>query len=239
MQFYFIRHGQSENNALWDLTGSNRGRSHDPELTELGRQQAHLLANFLRQSGSTPENIDDPKNVGGFHITHLYTSLMIRAAATAQIVAETLDIPVMAWEDLHEEGGIYLEDELTGECKGLAGANREYFRAHYPSLILPESLWEAGWWNRPYEEPDQRPQRARRFWQGLIERHSETDDRVAVISHGGFYNHLLAVVLNLPKRDGYWFAINNAAITRIDLQGREIGLVYQNRVDFLPREWIT
>ena len=39
MQFYFIRHGQSTNNALWETTRSNKGRSEDPELSELGHLQ--------------------------------------------------------------------------------------------------------------------------------------------------------------------------------------------------------
>jgi hypothetical protein len=36
MHLFFIRHGQSANNHLWEQTGSNRGRSEDPELTETG-----------------------------------------------------------------------------------------------------------------------------------------------------------------------------------------------------------
>ena len=47
MRFYFIRHGQSENNALWDQTGSNSGRNYDPELTAIGREQAERLARFI------------------------------------------------------------------------------------------------------------------------------------------------------------------------------------------------
>jgi broad specificity phosphatase PhoE len=60
-----------------------------------------------------------------------------------------------------------------------------------------------------------------------------------VVSHGGFYNDLLAAILNLPDREGYWFLLNNAGITRIDFDDERIGLVYLNRVDFLPREIIT
>jgi broad specificity phosphatase PhoE len=32
MQLYYIRHAQSENNDLWDRTGSDQGRSEDPKL---------------------------------------------------------------------------------------------------------------------------------------------------------------------------------------------------------------
>jgi broad specificity phosphatase PhoE len=46
MQLYFIRHGQSANNRLWDTTSSDEGRVEDPELTDAGQQQAKLVAQF-------------------------------------------------------------------------------------------------------------------------------------------------------------------------------------------------
>ena len=240
MQLYFIRHGQSENNALWLNTGSAKGRSEDPGLTEVGRRQAELLAQFLRRADPATEvNGSDFQNVAGFGLTHLYTSLMVRAVATGTIIARALNLPLVAWEDLHEYGGIYLHDEQTDERIGLPGRNRAYFEAHYPDLVLPDSLGEAGWWNRPFEEPELRLPRARRFLHDLMERHGHTDDRVAVVSHGGFYNYLLAAILNLPGREGYRFVMNNAAISRIDFNDEEIRLIYLNRVDFLPRELIT
>ena len=240
MQLYFIRHGQSENNALWKRTASRKGRSEDPELTEVGRQQSEFLAQFLRRTDSiVAVNGRDTQNITGFGITCLYSSLMVRAVATGTIIAKALDLPLVAWEDLHERGGIYLEDEQTGERIGQPGKDRAYFEAHYPDFVLPDSLGEAGWWNRPFEEPEQRLPRAQRFLRDLMERHGHTDDRVAVVGHGGFYNDLLAAILNLPEREGYWFALNNAAITRIDFSDERIGLVYLNRVDFLPKELVT
>jgi 2,3-bisphosphoglycerate-dependent phosphoglycerate mutase len=246
MQFYFIRHGQSENNLLWQRTGSGEGRSEDPELTDVGRQQAHLLAQYLR--GPDPSSTvqgHNLLNVGGFGLTHLYTSLMVRSVATGTIVARALDLPLVAWEETHERGGIHRRDEATDERIGQPGHNRAYFEAHYPDLVLPESLGEAGWWNRPYEEPEQSLARAQRFLRELLERHGHTEDRVAVISHGGFYNHLLVTLLRLSEPTNVWFILNNAAITRIDFRNqdaegvRPIALVYLNRVDFLPREFIT
>lgn len=246
MQLYFIRHAQSENNLLWKRTGSSEGRSEDPELTTVGRRQAHLLAQYLR--GPDPLSVAegrDPLNVRGFGLTHLYTSLMVRSVATGTIVARELGLPLVAWEDAHERGGIYRRDEGSDERIGLPGHNRTYFEEHYPDLVLPESLEEAGWWNRPYEEPDQSLARARRFLQELVDRHGHTEDRVAVISHGGFYNHVLAVLLQLPEPDRVWFALNNAAITRIDFRDQNpwgverTAILYTNRVDHLPKELIT
>ncbi|MBN1887440.1 MAG: histidine phosphatase family protein [Thermoflexales bacterium] len=243
MQLYFIRHGQSENNALWARTASSMGRSHDPEISTIGRQQAESLARFLSQFDPAVAASDyDKQNVTGFGFTHLYCSLMVRAVATGRIVARALGLPLVAWEDWHESGGIYLNGEESGLPLGQAGNSRSYFEAHYPELILPDAMNDAGWWNRPYEQPEERPLRAQRVLRELIERHGQAQDRVAVISHGGFYNHFLKALLDPTRKDGRWFYLNNAAISRIDFQLSEtesVELVYLNRLDFLPKELVT
>ncbi len=239
MQFYFIRHAQSQNNQLWEMTGSSRGRSDDPALSETGTRQAQMLAQFLCQGDGAflPGGRDD-HNRAGFRLTHLYTSLMLRAVATASVVADALDLPLVAREELHESGGIYLEDEATGERRGQSGKSRAFFLEHYPRLVLPPTCGEHGWWNRPFEERERAMQRAVHFWQGMIERHGSTQDRVAVVSHGDFYNCLLKSVLRMDGSES-WFDLNNAGITRIDLDEGFVHLVYANRTDFLPRELIT
>ncbi len=254
MQLYFIRHAQSYNNALYDSTGSDRGRRFDPELTEIGQQQAAILAQFLKRNhrpshaAAEPQAVSfenktssfgcDPQNQAGFGLTHLYTSLMQRATATASAVAQALDLPLVAWVDLHEGGGLYLNNEVTGEPASLPGPGRSHFEAHYPSLQLPAWLDEQGWWRRPYETRPERALRARRVLDELLARHANTEDRVAFFSHGGFYNHFLTALLNLPSRDGLWFSLNNTAITRIDFAD-ELRLVYLNRLDFIPSRLVT
>jgi 2,3-bisphosphoglycerate-dependent phosphoglycerate mutase len=240
MQLYFIRHGQSENNLLWHRTGSSDGRSEDPELTGLGHQQAYALAQHLCQSSQNNGMKDhDSQNVEGFGITHVYSSLMVRSVATGAIVARALDLPLVAWEDLHERGGIYVRDAQTDEPIGVPGKNRAYFQTHYPDFILPDYLDDAGWWDRPYEEPEQRRARAERFLRDLLSRHGGTEDRVAVISHAGFYNELLATLLAMPQQDGYWFILNNTAISRIDFHAEWVDLVYMNRADHLRPDLVT
>lgn len=235
MQFYFIRHAQSANNFLYDTTGSSVGRSEDPELTDVGCRQAELLAEFLARGNSDPR---DRLNRSGFGITHLYTSLMVRAVATATIIGRALNLAPVAWEDLHEGGGIYQEDLQTGEKIGLPGKDRIYFATHYPELVLPATMHETGWWNRPFEEYEQVFPRAERFLNDLLAQHGNTTDRVAVISHGGFYNVLMQTIFKIGRTD-VWFALNNAAITRLDFLGEQTVLVYANRTDFLPPELIT
>lgn len=239
MQLYFVRHGQSENNRRWALTGSHIGRSEDPALTDVGQQQAAKLAEFLSHPGIPAGNPQyDLQNVGGFPLTHLYCSLMVRAIETGLAVAQTLDLPLISWADAHEVGGIHQTCD-EGEHRGLPGKNRAELEALYPDLILPETLGDEGWWNRPYEDLPQRAERAERFVETLLQRHGGTDDRVAVVSHGGFYNHVLQSMFCWPQENQYWFTLNNVGITRIDFAQDMMWLCYANRVDFLSRELIT
>lgn len=238
MELYFVRHGQSENNVLWTRTRSSKGRTEDPELTAVGWEQARIVAGFLSRAEMSGPG-DDLQNVRGFGITHLYCSPMVRAVATGSAIAQALDLPLVAWKDLHETGGIYLEDEESGERRGLPGKSRAFFRQHYPRLSLPDTLGDGGWWDRPFEERDERPPRARRVLAELIRRHVPSDDRVAWVSHGGFYYHFMMALLDLPALDGVRFQLNNTGITRIGFRDEYTAVRYMNRVDFLPRDLIT
>ena len=242
MQLYFIRHAQSENNLLWAQTGSYEGRDEDPTITPVGRKQAQVLAEFLRgpDGGRETLRVDwDSQNVHGFGLTHLYCSLMVRAVETGRVVARALGLPLVAWPGVHETGGIHLRVPDTDEHVGLPGHGRSFFEAHYPELELPDSVGEEGWWNRPFEEFDQRRVRAQHFLDELAERHGGTEERVAVISHGGFYNHVMRCLLRMPENYERWFSINNTAITRIDFEAERTWLCYTNRVDFLPPDLVT
>ncbi|MBN1874354.1 MAG: histidine phosphatase family protein [Anaerolineae bacterium] len=244
MQLYFIRHGQSQNNKLYAETGSNEGRYSDPDLTVIGRQQAQHVAEFLcRSRPEEPILGVDLQNVRGFNITHLYTSLMLRAVATGSIISRTLKLPLLGWKDLHETGGMFLVDPATEEKIGQPGKTSTYFTTHYPELVLPEDVTEAGWWNRPFEEQSERPIRAQRVLAELLVRHGNTSDRVAIVSHGGFFTHLICAILALPFEQQIWFYMNNTAITRVDFGEEEKtdrpAVVYLNRADFLPHTLIT
>lgn len=82
MRLYFARHGQSEANVLEVI--SNRGLVHP--LTDLGRQQAAELAQSL---ASVP-------------IARIYSSPLLRAVQTAEIVSATLHVPLEIADALRE-----------------------------------------------------------------------------------------------------------------------------------------
>lgn len=249
MQLFFIRHAQSQNNLLYEQNGNDVGRHSDPEITETGWQQARILANFIKHSGTElTTGLTDLHNRQGFNFTHIYCSLMVRSIQTGSVLAEALDIPLVALSDLHEGGGIFIRDEKSGELIPLPGNNESYFKKNFPHLILPDDMNKDGWWNRPFEDYQSRCERAARLLSFILKQHAGSEDRVALISHGGFYNYFLREILGCPLKGnasendhqpGAWLLMNNTAITRVDWTTEETRLVYHNRVDFLPAELIT
>ena len=244
MQLYIIRHAQSENNALWARSGSSNGRSPDPYLTEIGLQQADHLAQHIAKNWGQADPENDLHNRKGYFFTHLYTSLMERAVITGSAIAEKVNIPLVAWEIIHEVGGIFDRKFDPDERIGLPGPNREFFSTNYPHLILPDSLGEDGWWKRPHETREQAMLRAKTFLHELQARH-EPADRVALISHGGFFVAIMrtlfgfATLNNSESKNRIWLHANNTAITRLDFDENSIDLIYLNRIDHLPTELIT
>jgi 2,3-bisphosphoglycerate-dependent phosphoglycerate mutase len=282
MQIYFIRHGESTNNALYSKNKSSEQRTEDPELTSIGRKQALHLAIYL----SNPENFEPSAITRRFAalqkngntentyladqggLTHLYTSLMVRAVSTGSIISESTGLSLVGWTDIHEGGGIYLDQDVdsgtltnrsfspSGLSRkntsrvGMPGKSRSYFEKNYPQLLLPTNIGEKGWWNRPYEARFERPSRAVRVLNEMIQRHGKprsdgSEDRVGLISHGGFYNYFLRAVINFDINfDGdnisdVWFELNNTGVTRIDYLDGHFLIVYMNRTHFLPGDLVT
>jgi 2,3-bisphosphoglycerate-dependent phosphoglycerate mutase len=240
MYMYFIRHAQSENNALWAKTGFDKGRSHDPELTQIGKKQAKCLVDFFKGAADA---FDREREEYPFHkparLTHVYSSLMVRAVATGNVLAQALDLPLLGLEDIFEEGGIYMQDPESGEKVGLPGHGETYFTENYPNLVLPESMNPQGWWNRDYELPEERFERAHRALRKILALHGGSEDRVGIVSHGGFYTLFLKTLLGIKEQEPCWFQLNNTGITRINFSQDWVQLAYCNRIDFLPDSLLT
>lgn len=246
MQLYFIRHGQSINNA--NVGNAEHVENPDPYLTEKGLEQAELLAKYLKEHQIvTDDKTWNTQNQFGFGLTHIYTSLMERAAMTADPTAHALGIPFTAWVDIHEEGGIYAR-EKDKDKKGLSGKPRSFFEKNIPELNLPNDFDESGWWNRPFETEEERQLRADKVLTELIARHGDRDgqpeEHIALVSHGGFFMRFMCSLLNLPWRQGAhgmrsWFLINNCSISRFDIHKDWFTVCYINRTDHLPAHLIS
>ncbi|HOU40783.1 MAG TPA: histidine phosphatase family protein, partial [Promineifilum sp.] len=90
---------------------------------------------------------------------------------------------------------------------------------------------------------------AEAVWRDLLARHGG-DDRVALVIHGGFFRALFNVLVDAPHDrpsplglKGWWIAMNNASITRIDFDEeageRWAAIVYVNKVEHLTDDLLS
>jgi 2,3-bisphosphoglycerate-dependent phosphoglycerate mutase len=240
LQFYFIRHGQSLNNEKYAREGTQFDRHPDPPMTDLGVRQTEALAEFLSRArdASLSDRIE-AQAAYDFGFTHLYCSLMVRAVQTGSIISRALELPLVAWPETHERGGIYHTEPDSGEPVGLPGNSRKFLQEHFPELQLPTELGPEGWWGRPYESREQSRLRAQLVIDRLVERHGPSKDRVALVSHGGFFQEVMAAVLGIPTFGDHWLMQHNTGMARLDFSKGEFVLQYLNRLDWLTPDLIS
>ncbi len=207
MHLYMIRHGQSYVN-LKDWNGGNQ----DTGLTDLGHQQAALLAEWL------PRKLPQ--------IDALYCSTMQRARETAAPLSKAYGIQPILDDRVREIGNNRADhtpwpSDALPEYGDFWGSERP-FSAITPNYPEGESLMHFRI-------------RLGTFLEELIEKHRE--ETVVVVCHGGVieltYDHLFNV--GPWRRTEVW--TKNTGITRFELvehPNREIWrLHYHSRVEHL------
>lgn len=250
MELFLIRHAQSFNNTL----AESSQRVEDPELTDLGHEQAAYLADYLRCGKnrapvrrtyvSTPDSFQGE----GFGINRLICSAMWRALQTAHYISEKLEVAPEVWLDIHEQGGIYLEQANVGPL-GLPGKNRQQILEGFPRALLPEGFTETGWWNnRDFETWQVSYRRAEKVADMLFTL-VESDERIAMISHGAFMDALMKVlvkdvILKVPVEyevpAPMFFHHYNTGITHMKFRpSGTMDILYMNRVEHLPPELVS
>ena len=165
-QLYFARHGESEANVLAVI--SNRGRVHG--LTATGRSQAEMLAEKLR----------------GNSFSHVYSSPLLRAIQTAEIVSRRLRLSFEVTDALREY-----------DCGLLEGcSDADSWQQH--RQLKDDWLVRKQWDKRIEQGESFLDMRARfvPFVEQLVERsNNEPDANVLLIGHGGLYICMLPLVL--------------------------------------------
>jgi 2,3-bisphosphoglycerate-dependent phosphoglycerate mutase len=236
MLLYIIRHAQSTNNALDD----QRYRVADPMLTEAGCRQAELLAEHLaRGSGRIAKvnNLAPPAR--GYDIGRLYCSPMRRALQTALPVSRVLGLAPRVWIDIHEYGGIWQDAGDQSGIRGFPGMTRNEIEAEFPGFVLPEEVTEHGWWRGQQEEAETFVARA--AWVvDTLHTWAESDEPVAIITHGAFIDGLLNSLLKVARVQPVYYHHDNTGITLIDFRRNgKLSIRFLNRLDHLPLELIT
>ncbi|MGG4343102.1 histidine phosphatase family protein [Paenibacillus lautus] len=166
VEILVVRHGQSEA----DILNRCEGRA-DYELTDLGQQQARLLAEWIHCE---------------YAVDVIFSSTLIRAKQTAAAIAETTKVPVTYDDDLMEQNnGV------------IAGMLREEALLKYPLPVGGRKRHDA---IEGGESEVQFRARAEQFISKLFTTiHSEPGlKRVCIVSHGGMISMLFRSFLNLP-----------------------------------------
>lgn len=243
MQLYIIRHAQSTNNAI----GEDKGRTHDPALTEVGLQQAQIVADYLAHTtppddqifGGFSQNGHAPTS--GFGITRLYCSPMRRTLQTAQPISAALGLAPEVWIDIHEHGGIYLDYSDERGVVGFPGMTRAEIATQFGHYVLPETVTDQGWWNPTHgmESYEALLERAVRVAVSLHEQ-AASHQHIAIVTHGTFANHLIKAIFGQLRGRQIFYHHYNTGISRIDFyDDGSLGLVYLNRINHLPLEFVT
>jgi broad specificity phosphatase PhoE len=179
MRLFIIRHGQCIG-----------GDDDNPRLTALGERQAHETGRRLQNEG----------------ISHVVSSPIVRALATAAIMVEELGLSsVEAMPDLQEH---HLE---TYRVFGRADLQRLFPLAHLPQSV-GEQHWDVG--GETFEAVAERAQAVISL---LCERFA-LDEQVAIVTHGGFTNALLRSMLQMAPASPARFQLHNGGITLVDFE---------------------
>lgn len=244
MELYLIRHAQSYNNALTDITQ----RVQDPALTALGQRQAQLMAAHLAEGMHVEQKVgqseEDTKteHLDGYDIDRLYCSAMRRSLQTARPIGEALGLTPEVWLDIHEHGGIFLDHGENGGVKGYPGLTRSEILAEFPNSILPAGITEAGWWTGGFEDWPGCHARAIRVAHQLHQMAKKADphETLAMVSHGGFLDALIKALCHMLPNQTVFFHHYNTAITHIDFRANgSLHIRYLNRVPHLEAELVS
>lgn len=190
-RIYFVRHGQT----TWNVESKFQGHT-DVPLSGLGIQQAEFLARRLKNYG----------------ITAFYTSDLIRAVKTAEILAQPHNLPVMPMAELREvnfgnwEGKVFtpeVKDKLVNSDKN--------------------------WWDSPFdgsgskgESFSQMSARVNEAVRSIVERHLD-DQEIVVVSHGGVIRAVIALLLGMNLVSYWRLRLDNACLNIVDFNSPDWG----------------
>jgi 2,3-bisphosphoglycerate-dependent phosphoglycerate mutase len=165
MKLYFTRHGESEANLLREH--SNRGFKHP--LTAKGRKQAAGLAQKL----------------AGVPVTRLFTSPLMRAVQTAEILSAALGATCEITDALREY-----------DCGILEGRADEAAWAQHMAVF--DAWVQRRDWERRIEGGESFNEIRDRFVpfvERLIAEYGESPANIVLVGHGGLYRCMLPLVL--------------------------------------------
>jgi len=168
MKLYFVRHGESEANLQHVI--SNYASPFG--LTERGRQQVQVLADRLK---------DTP-------IATMYSSPVLRAMDTADILYQALGLPYRVTEALREYNCGILEGQSDEESWRLHRQYYEDWTLRHDYLSKPEG-------GENFMDIQ------KRFLPFIESLKRDEDEHILLVGHGGLFHLMLPLVLTNIDND--------------------------------------
>jgi probable phosphoglycerate mutase len=163
MKIFFVRHGESEANIQHVF--SNRGYQHG--LTARGRVQTQELAEILKW----------------VQIHQIFSSPLLRAVETAQILSDQLSCPIKITDGLKEYDCGILEGKSDPESWGIFDqVFDQWMKGDLDARI------EGG------ESFNDIRVRFIPFFEAVLEKYQHTSDNLIMVGHGGLYRCVLPLV---------------------------------------------
>ncbi len=177
-----IRHGESEFNRL----GIIQGHTNSP-LSETGKKQAELTGNWLKSTSN---------------VSHIYTSPLMRALQTAEIIGNILEVKPKKINAFKEIMLGAWEGKKISEIKEKDPENLElWYTAPLKARI------------EGAEDLIKFQKRVIKAFLEVVNRHKEGE--IAIVSHGGVISAIVAYVLNLDMNHIWRMKLNNASISEV------------------------
>lgn len=195
MRQYLLRHGQSVSNVEGRVQGQL-----DVDLTEMGIDQAMRAAQWFASSE-------------GPSIEEVWSSPLLRARRTAEVVAAAIGLPVRIDDRLKElDAGIF-QGLLWAELERLHPREYQRWRSGDPEYAIPGG--------------ESRHALASRGEEALRELSRRPAASMLVVAHGGILTHALRRLVNLDAalgggEDGKRPAMANAAVSVLSWPGPEL-----------------
>jgi len=165
-KLYFVRHGESEANLRQEF--SNRGTKHG--LTAWGRKQVETLAERLQR----------------LDVMALFSSPLLRAAQTAEVLSQTFAVPYETTAALREY-----------DCGVLEGKSAQARWELYQTAL--EDWFQHRRWERRIEGGESFLDIQARFVpfvEQLVTTHADSPGDLVLVGHGGIYRCMLPLILS-------------------------------------------
>ena len=193
-KLYLIRHGETDYNNALRFQGQT-----DIPLNQKGIEQAEKAADFFR---------DIP-------LQAIYTSTLIRAKTTAEIIAGVKGMDVQETDALREMSFGIWENMNTKDIQKQYAKEWKDFFSSPARITIPQG-----------ENMLDVQKRAYPTVQEILDKYPEGD--VAFVAHGGIIRVLICTMLGLDLNRAWHLHVGNASITCFYYWGRSYTLDYAN-----------